>query len=150
MLKYIYFQVCANGLVSFDKVFLQPKPARGHDLPQNENILAPFFASVDMESHNAGTIFYRTVDLLNNLANITSPAVQQLDRIMKYSPNVHKDFSASTVLVVTWDRVLPRQMTFSSTMVQTIFIFDGLLILNHRGITLCFVFYIFMLICKKT
>jgi len=104
--------------VSFDKKFLQPKPNRDQSF-RNEFLVAPFYTSVDMELANAGNIFYRVLDLLNDYSEITSSAVKQLEQIVKYSPNVPTDFTASTMLVVTWDKVLPRHTTVSSTTVKT-------------------------------
>ena len=112
------FQICVNGLVSFDKGFLQPKPSTGSESLREEYLIAPFFASVDMQSQNSGTVFYRKLDLLNNHSAITSPAVKQLEQIVKNSPYAPNDFTTSTMLIVTWDKVLPRQRTISSTTVQ--------------------------------
>ena len=102
--------------MSFDKEFLQPKPNRDQSF-RNEFLVAPFYASVAMQLANAGTVFYRVFDLLNNYSEITSSSVKQLEQKMKYSPTVASDFTASTMLVVTWDKVLPQQKTMSSTKV---------------------------------
>ena len=112
------FQICVNGLVSFDKGFLQPKPSKGHESLREEYLIAPFFASVDMLSQNAGTVFYRVLDQLNNHSETASPAVKQLERLVKYSPSVPDDFTTNTMLIVTWDKVLPRQRTISATTVH--------------------------------
>jgi len=101
---------------------LQPKPAKGYELLHDEYLVAPFYASVDMESPNAGNVFYRVVDLLNNHTDITSPDVKQLEVKVKHSTNVPKDFTASTLIVVTWEKVLPQQRTISSTTVNTSFL----------------------------
>jgi len=112
------FQICANGLVSFDKGFMQPKPSMGHESLQKEYIISPFFASVDMQSQNAGTVFYRVLDLHHNHSAMTSTTVKQLEQLVKYSSNVPNDFTTSTMMVVTWDKVLPRQRTISATTVH--------------------------------
>ena len=113
-MNFSYFQICANGLVSFDKPFLQPKPSQGYEQLQNEYILAPFYASMDMESQTAGSVFYRVLDLLNSYDNVSSVKLKEL---VKNTPNVPNDFVPSTVLVVTWDKVLPRQRTLTSATV---------------------------------
>jgi len=97
---------------------MQPKPSMDYDSLQEEYILAPFFASVDMQSQNAGTVFYRVLDLHHNHSKMSSPAVKQLEQLVKYSPNVPNDFTTSTMMVVTWDKVLPRQRTISATRVH--------------------------------
>ena len=84
-----------------------------------------------MESQNAGTVFYRVVDLLNNHTDITSPAVKQLEQLVKNSTNVPIDFKAITLIVVTWEKVQPRQKTISSSTVKTRFITYGLLVKPH-------------------
>jgi len=111
------FQICANGIASFDKEFLQPTPARDDSL-HGEYIVAPFYASVDMESPNAGSVYYRVVDLLNNQTDMTSPAVKRIEQLVTNSTNGPNDFTASTLIIVTWENVLPRQRTISSTTVQ--------------------------------
>ena len=90
----------------------------GYESLQEEYIIAPFFASVEMQSQNAGTVFYRVLDLHHNQSAMTSPAVKQLEQLVKYSPNVPDYFTASTMMVVTWDKVLPRQRTISATTVH--------------------------------
>jgi len=116
-----HFQICANGLVSFDREFRQPIPARDESL-HGGYLVAPFYASVDMESPNAGSVFYRVVDLLNNQTDITSPAVKQLEQLVTKSTNGPNDFTASTFIVVTWENILPGQRTIFSTTVETKFI----------------------------
>ena len=71
-----------------------------------------------MQSPNAGSVFYRVVDLLNNQTDITSPAVKRIEQLVTNSTNGPNDFTASTLIVVTWENVLPRQITISSTTVQ--------------------------------
>jgi len=110
--------VCGNGLVSFDKGFLQPKPSNEYQSLQDIYIIAPFFASVDMQAQNAGHVSYRVLDLRKNHSAITSLAVKELEQIVtNITSNVPQDFTTSTMLVVTWDKVLPRQRTISATRV---------------------------------
>jgi len=90
----------------------------GNESLREEYLIAPFFASVDMLSQNAGTVFYRVLDQLNNQSETASPTIKQLERLVKYSSFVPNDFTTSTMLIVTWDKVLPRQRTISATTVH--------------------------------
>jgi len=119
-LRLYYFQVCTNGLVSFNKAFLQPKPSREYVTLQQEYIIAPFYASIDVTGSFGGTVYYRVMDQLNSPSN-TSPEVKQLEQILKDSHKVPDDFTPSTVFIVTWERVFPRQRTISAAIVQISF-----------------------------
>jgi len=107
--------------VSFNKAFLQPKPSREYETLQQEYIIAPFYASIDVTGSYGSTVYYRVIDQLNGSANLTSTDVKQLEQILKKAHKVPDDFTPSTVFIVTWERVFPRQKTISAAFVKTRF-----------------------------
>ena len=92
-------QVHANGVITFD-VLSSPLPEG--TFPNGIASIAPFWTAVDQEAPSAmGSVYYRLVNstddnsLVSNFSNIVRESFR----------NNTAEFTASQMLIVTWDRV---------------------------------------------
>lgn len=90
-----YIQVHANGVITFDS---HTSALPEESFPNGTAGIAPFWTAVDQQSSpDAGSVYYRvTTD-----GNITN----NISIIVRESFGEDMDFTASQMLIVTWDRV---------------------------------------------
>ncbi|XP_052243009.1 mucin-like protein isoform X1 [Dreissena polymorpha] len=115
--------VCKSGLVSFDKKYVNPKPAILKDenrivfesaIDIKDPVVAAYFSHIYLDK--ASSIHYRTYDILNDYP-FTSKAnneIRYLENVIKQIENI-SSFDANFVLIATWNRVKPRSFIFDRT-----------------------------------
>ncbi len=103
----LYIQVITNGLLSFGRIYLNYIPSR-FPLGSDDNFLvAPFWADVDIQSYGIGSIAYE-------VHNHTS-ASSFLDGVSKFISNeTGTQFTGRWMLLAEWNDVPHYQGAMST------------------------------------
>lgn len=110
------FQIYTNGYVTLDSNFESAKPSK---LSKDDSykMVAPFWADIDVKSDSK--IWYHLYNKFGN-ADVTS-ILSETKALVKNNfrdTTVSESFEPNTVLVVTWENVVPSPQRFHKMEVE--------------------------------
>ena len=111
-------QVCPNGVVQFESERFNRWPYKFGQRYwlRYDPILAPYWSNIDLVNSfvtGPSKVFYQTYSVSDPGAN-TTLSMATADVMKLLSRPLPTNFSASWVLVVTWENLRPREYTAAS------------------------------------